>query len=97
MIHIAVLCNDSNINSEGKELGDPTEVALIAFSNKNNQDYNEIREKFIREGEIPFDSDRKLMSTLHTFNGNKAMLTKGGPDVMFARCSYVFLDGKKSQ
>ncbi|EAH4336736.1 calcium-transporting ATPase [Listeria monocytogenes] len=95
LIHIAVLCNDSNINSEGKELGDPTEVALIAFSNKNNQDYNEIREKFIREGEIPFDSDRKLMSTLHTFNDNKAMLTKGGPDVMFARCSYVFLDGEE--
>ncbi|EAC7578650.1 cation-translocating P-type ATPase, partial [Listeria monocytogenes] len=49
----------------------------------------------IREGEIPFDSDRKLMSTLHTFNENKAMLTKGGPDVMFARCSYVFLDGEE--
>ncbi|MCB2660467.1 ATPase, partial [Listeria monocytogenes] len=51
--------------------------------------------KVIREGEIPFDSARKLMSTLHTFNENKAMLTKGGPAVMFARCSYVFLDGEE--
>ncbi|WP_239256171.1 cation-translocating P-type ATPase [Listeria ilorinensis] len=95
LIYIAVLCNDSNINEEGKELGDPTEVALIAFSNKNNQDYNEIREAFIREGEIPFDSDRKLMSTLHTFNGHKAMLTKGGPDVMFSRAGYVYKDGEE--
>lgn len=95
LIHIAVLCNDSNINEEGLELGDPTEVALIAFSNKNNKDYNEIRERYLREAEIPFDSERKLMSTVHTFDGQKAMLTKGGPDVVFARCSQVFLDGKE--
>lgn len=95
LIHIAVLCNDSNINEEGLELGDPTEVALIAFSNKNNKDYNEIRERYMREAEIPFDSERKLMSTVHTFDTQKAMLTKGGPDVVFARCSQVFLDGKE--
>lgn len=53
LIHIAVLCNDSNINSEGKELGDPTEVALIAFSNKNNQDYNEIRENSSVKAKFP--------------------------------------------
>ncbi|WP_088838830.1 cation-translocating P-type ATPase [Listeria sp. ILCC792] len=95
LIHIAVLCNDSNINEEGMELGDPTEVALIAFSNKKNKNYNEIREAFIREGEIPFDSDRKLMSTVHTFGDHKAMLTKGGPDVMFSRAKYVFKDGEE--
>lgn len=91
LLHIAVLCNDSNINDEGKELGDPTEVALIAFSNKKNKNYNEIREQFPREGEIPFDSDRKLMSTIHTFDDQKAMLTKGGPDVLIGRCTQVFV------
>ncbi|EUJ51884.1 putative cation (calcium) transporting ATPase [Listeria fleischmannii FSL S10-1203] len=95
LIYIAVLCNDSNINEEGLEIGDPTEVALIAFSNRKNKNYNEIRDAFIREGEIPFDSDRKLMSTVHTFDGKKAMLTKGGPDVMFSRAKYVYKDGEE--
>lgn len=95
LLHIAVLCNDSNINEDGKELGDPTEVALIAFSNSKNKDYKEIRDNFPREAELPFDSDRKLMTTLHTFNGQKAMITKGGPDVLFGLCSHVLLSGKK--
>ncbi|KAF4325782.1 hypothetical protein G195_000515 [Phytophthora kernoviae 00238/432] len=94
LLHIAVLCNDSNINQEGKELGDPTEVALIAFSNRVNKDYNEIRDQFPREAELPFDSDRKLMSTVHTFEGQTALLTKGGPDVLFSRCSHVFINGE---
>ncbi|MCM3133366.1 cation-translocating P-type ATPase [Paenibacillus polysaccharolyticus] len=94
LLHIAVLCNDSNINQEGKELGDPTEVALIAFSNSVNKDYNEIRDQFPREAELPFDSDRKLMSTVHTFEGQTALLTKGGPDVLFSRCSHVSIHGE---
>ncbi|OMD47084.1 ATPase [Paenibacillus borealis] len=95
LLHIAVLCNDSNINEDGKELGDPTEVALIAFSNSKNRDYREIRDNFPREAELPFDSDRKLMTTLHTFNGQKAMITKGGPDVLFGLCTHVLLSGKE--
>ncbi|NQX48586.1 cation-translocating P-type ATPase [Paenibacillus tritici] len=95
LLHIAVLCNDSNINEEGKELGDPTEVALIAFSNSKDRDYREIRDNFPREAELPFDSERKLMTTLHTFEGQKAMLTKGGPDVLFSRCTHVLLSGQE--
>ncbi|MEK3682516.1 cation-translocating P-type ATPase [Paenibacillus sp. FSL R10-2736] len=95
LLHIAVLCNDSNINEEGKELGDPTEVALIAFSNSKNRDYREIRDNFPREAELPFDSERKLMTTLHTFDGQKALLTKGGPDVLFSRCTHVLLSGQE--
>ncbi|WP_340025905.1 cation-translocating P-type ATPase [Paenibacillus sp. FSL K6-1096] len=95
LLHIAVLCNDSNINEEGKELGDPTEVALIAFSNSKDKDYREIRDNFPREAELPFDSDRKLMTTLHTFSGQKALLTKGGPDVLFSRCTRVLLEGRE--
>ncbi|UQZ35531.1 ATPase [Paenibacillus sp. PK3_47] len=91
LLHIAVLCNDSHINEDGKELGDPTEVALISFSNSVNKDYREIRDNFPREAELPFDSDRKLMTTLHTFGGKKAMITKGGPDVLFALCTHVLI------
>ncbi|WP_211746801.1 cation-translocating P-type ATPase [Paenibacillus sp. Marseille-Q4541] len=95
LLHIAVLCNDSHINEEGKELGDPTEIALIAFSNNKNKHYREIRDQFPREAEIPFDSDRKLMSTIHTFDGQKTILTKGGPDVLFSRCNRVFINGEE--
>ena len=59
------MCNDSSINEEGQELGDPTEVALIAFSNKVGKPYQELREAYPRLAELPFDSDRKLMSTIN--------------------------------
>lgn len=95
LVHIAVLCNDSHITDDGQEIGDPTEVALLAFSNKNHKDYREIRSSYARVAELPFDSDRKLMSTVHMIGDSKLMLTKGGPDVMFSRCDYVYLDGKE--
>ncbi|PAE27212.1 ATPase [Paenibacillus sp. 7884-2] len=95
LVNTAVLCNDSFINSDGGEIGDPTEVALINFSNKNNNDYEAVREKFKREAELPFDSDRKLMSTVHRMDGETTMLTKGGPDVMFDRASHVLYKGKE--
>ncbi|MCT2535160.1 cation-translocating P-type ATPase [Aquibacillus koreensis] len=95
LVNIAVLCNDSYINNDGKEVGDPTEIALINFANKNNKDYHEIRNQYDREAELPFDSDRKLMSTVHELNGKKMLLTKGGPDVMFDRAKYVLVEGKE--
>ncbi|RBP44680.1 cation-translocating P-type ATPase [Garciella nitratireducens] len=95
LMNIAVLCNDSYINNDGQEIGDPTEVALIQFSNKNNKDYQELRDTYNRETELPFDSDRKLMSTVNRIDGKKMILTKGGPDVMFGRAEYVLINGKE--
>ena len=89
----SAICNDSNINNEGKEIGDPTEVALIKFANSKNLDYNILREKYNRLNEIPFDSDRKLMSTVNNIHGNVYMFTKGAPDVVFSRCKYVMVNG----
>ena len=94
LMQIAVLANDSNINEQGQELGDPTEVAMIAFSNKVNKPYHELRNAYPRLAELPFDSDRKLMSTVHTIDGEQLMLTKGGPDVVFNRSSKILLDGQ---
>jgi Ca2+-transporting ATPase len=62
LIYMSVLCNDASIN-EGQEIGDPTEVALIQFAKKYNLEYQDIRKQYKRLLEIPFDSDRKLMST----------------------------------
>ncbi|WP_419749184.1 calcium-translocating P-type ATPase, PMCA-type [Terrisporobacter petrolearius] len=91
----SAICNDSNINEEGKEIGDPTEVALIKFANKQKLDYKELREKYDRLNEIPFDSDRKLMSTVNSIHHNAYMFTKGAPDVVFSRCKYALVDGEK--
>ncbi|WP_077303081.1 cation-translocating P-type ATPase [Virgibacillus pantothenticus] len=95
LVYIAALCNDSYINRDKQEVGDPTETALINFANKHAQNYEELRKKYPREAELPFDSDRKLMSTVHTIDGTKMLLAKGGPDVMFHRSSYVFVDGEE--
>ncbi|MHC5251196.1 cation-translocating P-type ATPase [Listeria kieliensis] len=95
LMNIAVLCNDSTINENGEELGDPTETALLAFSKSSNQDPSELRKTYPRLAELPFDSERKLMSTLHQFDNEKVMLTKGGPDVMFRRAKFLYLNGEE--
>lgn len=94
LIQTAVLCNDSYINEDKSEIGDPTEIALIQFSDKQNQPYQELREKYKREAELPFDSDRKMMSTVYTIDGKRLMLIKGGPDVMVDRASSILVDGE---
>ncbi|MGL5328999.1 MAG: cation-translocating P-type ATPase [Peptostreptococcaceae bacterium] len=91
---ISTLCNDSHITKEGNEIGDPTEIALITYSNKNDLNYNTLRGKYVRKGEIPFDSDRKLMSTVNDIYGDSIMYTKGAPDVLFSRCKYALKDGE---
>ena len=94
LLNAMVLCNDSSFSQEGQALGDPTEVALIAYSDKIGHPHQELREKSPRLAEFPFDSERKLMSTINDFEGQKTIFVKGGPDVLFNRCNQVFLDGK---
>ena len=94
LLNAMVLCNDSSFSQEGQALGDPTEVALIAYSDKIGYPYQDLREKSPRLAEFPFDSERKLMSTINDFEGQKTIFVKGGPDVLFNHCNQVFLDGK---
>ena len=90
------LCNDS-VQKEGQEIGDPTEIALVNFSEKHDLPVQKMREKYQRLGEIPFDSDRKLMSTVHKIGGNYKMLTKGAVDVLSGRINEVkTMDGKRT-
>lgn len=89
------LCNDS-VQKEGQEIGDPTEIALVNFSEKHDLPVEKMREKYQRLGEIPFDSDRKLMSTVHKIGDNYKMLTKGAVDVLSGRINEVkTIDGKR--
>ena len=85
----SILCNDSDVNEEVVEIGDPTEVALINYAQKYDLDYKSIREECLRIAEIPFDSDRKLMTTVNSIDGQNIMFTKGAPDVIFSRCKYA--------
>ncbi|WP_288478786.1 cation-translocating P-type ATPase [uncultured Clostridium sp.] len=84
----SILCNDST-SVDGNEIGDPTEVALVNLGHIYNIKEIEFREKIERLREIPFDSDRKLMSTLHDFNDKTTLFTKGAFDVLLDRLKYI--------
>lgn len=90
----SALCNDSVVNEDNTEIGDPTEVALTVFANKKGYVTNRVRDKYDRLQEIPFDSDRKLMSTVHKINGKNVMFTKGAPDILISRCSDILEENK---
>ena len=84
LLRTALLCSDATVNESG-EVGDPTETALVRLGEKFGFDEEDTRRKFPRLTEIPFDSDRKLMSTVHEFAGGYTMVTKGAVDVLLDR------------
>ncbi len=84
----SMLCNDSK-NTDGVEIGDPTETALINLGSKLGLEPEAVRAKYPRESENPFDSDRKLMSTKHTMEGIPTMLIKGAVDVLLDRMTQI--------
>ncbi|TSI05216.1 calcium-translocating P-type ATPase, PMCA-type [Lysinibacillus sp. BW-2-10] len=84
LLIMSLLCNDS-VTLDEKEIGDPTEVALVNFGEVYGLDELEVRAQFKRIGEVPFDSDRKLMSTVNQFSDKTIMITKGAVDVLLSR------------
>lgn len=76
-------------------IGDPTETALVDYALSIGTDKRELEKKFPRVNELPFDSDRKLMTTIHEVEkGLYRVLTKGAPDVLLSKCSDIYVDGK---
>ncbi len=88
LLYAAVLANDAAF-TDGKMIGDPTEFALIEMSRRAGTDENALRRQFPRTGELPFDSDRKLMSTEHRIFGKDILLTKGAVDVLLPRLTSI--------
>ena len=84
----SILCNDSS-NTDGVEIGDPTETALLNLGTKLGLNPDDVKAKYPRESENPFDSDRKLMSTKHTMEGVPTMLVKGAVDVLLDRMTSI--------
>lgn len=88
MINYFTLCSDAQIK-DGKEIGDPTEVALVAASLKKNYTKEALYEIYHRKEELSFDSDRKMMTVFFEKDNEIISITKGGPDVVLSRCDDV--------
>lgn len=88
LLKAAILCSDAT-SVNNNEIGDPTEVALVNLGHKYNISELSLRDEISRLKEIPFDSDRKLMSTLHEINGNHILYTKGAFDVLLDRLTHI--------
>ena len=88
LLHFSILCNDST-NTDGQEIGDPTETALINLGSRLGKEALEVRDTYERKSEIPFDSDRKLMSTAHELRGKHIMVVKGAVDILLTRMTHV--------
>ena len=93
MMRLSILCNDST-NVDGEEIGDPTETAMINLADKLGVPAQRVRNAYPRLSELPFDSDRKLMSTLHNLKDGYTIVTKGAVDVLAGRITTIQKDGK---
>ena len=94
--NIMALCNDNEADTEhkGEFIGDPVEAALSKYLYNLNLGLDDVRKEHERVGEIPFDSSRKMMSTINKFDTKTCMLTKGSLSAILARCTGYYKNGK---
>ncbi|HJC45873.1 MAG TPA: cation-translocating P-type ATPase [Candidatus Faecalibacterium faecigallinarum] len=88
------LCSDAHLNEEGQAEGEPTEAALVNFAAKEGLPKDKLSAAEPRVDEAPFDSSRKMMSTIHTVDGAYVQYTKGAPDEILKRCTSYLENGK---
>ena len=93
LIYASMLCNDTKITESDKLAGDPTETALVDLGFKLDYE-GTLYGQYPRVQEIPFDSDRKLMTTVNESNGKYIVYTKGGVDELLARCTKYIINGE---
>ena len=87
------LCSDAEIDSDANVTGEPTEAALVAFANKLGYHKEALKKTLPRVAEAPFDSSRKMMSTIHSDGDAFVQYTKGAPDVVIGKCTHYIKDG----
>ena len=90
LLEIAASCNDARFGAEGQLIGDPTETALIVAAERLQRDNTRPH----RIGEVPFDSERKRMTTVHRIDGERVAYMKGGTDVVLSLCTRARLRGE---
>lgn len=97
LLNCMILCNDTKLKKDGEKYittGDPTETALVDLGLKSNVVKDDLDNEYKRVEEIPFDSERKLMTTVHDRKGKLVVFTKGGVDELLAKCSKIRLNGE---
>ena len=87
------LCSDAELDENGEVTGEPTEAALVVWANKLGEPKYTLKDRLKRVEELPFDSGRKMMSTIHQRETDFVQFTKGAPDVIIDRCKYYLQDG----
>ena len=94
-LRIMNFANDTKVDPDGKLIGDPTETALVQFGLDNNFDVRDVLKSEPRVAELPFDSDRKLMSTIHKeADGTYFVAVKGAPDQLLKRVTRIEINGE---
>ena len=96
LLELGAMCTDCNIQKEGtfiKVSGEPTEVAIVNKALDKNINKNELYSRMQRVNEIPFDSTRKMMSTIHKVNNKFRTITKGATDILIKKCNRIYING----
>lgn len=93
LLRIGSLCNDANLEGE-KVIGDPTEASLIVSAAKAGLIKEELEKVYPRVTEIPFDANRKMMTTVHKLDHKLYAYTKGAPDIILEKCTQIYINGK---
>ncbi|MBQ8434868.1 MAG: HAD-IC family P-type ATPase, partial [Oscillospiraceae bacterium] len=91
---VMACCSDAELGENGDAEGEPTECALVNYAKKLGLPKNELKTEYVRVGEVPFDSGRKMMTTVHSKDGGIVQFTKGAPDVILGRCTSYLAEDK---
>ncbi|MCI8832863.1 MAG: calcium-translocating P-type ATPase, PMCA-type [Clostridia bacterium] len=94
LLKLGCMCTDCDIKDEKEAIGEPTEVAIVNNALLKGINKKELYNKMNRISEIPFDSNRKLMTTIHRLESGYRSITKGAPDVMINKCDRIYRNGK---
>ena len=97
LVDIMVYCNNAQKETSGKYTGDSVEVALNIFLTKQKINVEKHLKENLRKLELPFDSDRKMMSTIYPSGKKEIIYTKGGLEAVISKCNYILIDGKKEK
>lgn len=90
ILELGTMCNDSIIASKNTIQGDPTENAIVNIALKNGKNKDSLYKEMERINEIPFDSDRKMMTTIHKLKNGYRIIVKGAPDVILKKCTKYY-------
>ena len=99
VLELASMCTDCRVSTQNNNTvinGEPTETAIIREAIENGKDKNKLYKEMQRINDIPFDSERKLMTTIHKLPNGYRIITKGAPDVLLKRCTSYYKDGKSN-